>query len=100
MLRNPEKYPYQLGILMPALESVRNLMTENRISFKEDNSNLKVVPVHREWALCPSSEDRLISSIKSEAAIVINGFMALKFEGKMCGLATENTITNSGHTFI
>lgn len=49
MLKDPEKYSYQLGILMPVLGNAKDMLAKNSLHFKEDKSNLKVVPVNREW---------------------------------------------------
>lgn len=50
--------------------------------------------------LCPSAEERLFNALTDKAVVAVNDFLAFKFEGKMCGLAVENTVTDSGHTFV
>src|SRR3989344_5939872 len=38
MLKDPEKYSYQLGVLMPVFKTAKDILTENSLHFKEDNS--------------------------------------------------------------
>lgn len=100
LLKKGDKYSFQLGILLPFLKNFQKEKFEKSQKFKKSNSQLTVLTNYRDWHLCYKTEERLANALEDKAAVVVNDFMAFKFEGRMCGLAIENTICESGHTFV
>ena len=57
-----------------------------------------IVSNEREWQLCGSAEPRMRDSFKEKTLINVNGFLLVKFRGRMTALCIKNTVVN-GNTF-
>lgn len=95
-----ERFKFQLGVLLPILADLGINIQDKTEGARRDNSQLRVTTDNSDWWLCDKAEERMYQSLENNSAMVINGFLAFKLEGRRTALATENVVTESGHTFV
>jgi len=67
---------------------------------KFKNQETKILPKHLEWYLCDDAEARLFESMASNAVVLVNESLLVKFSGKLSALCTKTFTNNEGYTFL
>jgi hypothetical protein len=101
MADDSDKYKFQLGVLLSQV-TIEKLPESLIAKLKPVIANLELhIRVGYEtWWLCGQAEPRLIESIRDRAAVLVDGFMLLKFSGKFSGLCIQTTTLANGQLFI
>ncbi|MBP9781513.1 hypothetical protein KBC89_02555, partial [Candidatus Woesebacteria bacterium] len=101
MADDPDKYKFQLGVLLSQVTIDK--LPETLIAKLKPviaNLELQIRVGYETWWLCGESEPRLIESIRDRAAVLVDGFILIKFTGKFSGLCVQTTTLANGQSFI
>mgnify|MGYP000267581228 CR=1 FL=1 len=101
MANEPDRYKFQLGVLLSQVpfDRLPESLTQ-KLKPVLANLEFQIKVGHESWWLCGEAEPRLVDSIHNRAAVLVNGFLLVKFKGKFSGLCTRTTTVPSGQTFI
>lgn len=101
MADDPDKYKFQIGVLLSQIpiDKLPDPLTQ-KLKPTLTNLEFKINVGQGNWWLCGRAEPRLINCLRNGAAVLVNGFLLVKFEGKFSALCIRTTSIPNGQTFV
>jgi len=101
LLRNQEKYPDQIALLLAVMDSSKlPQKLFQQIDAVVVDASLKVEPPYKGWYLCDDAEGLMFKNLKDNVMLV-NDSMLVKMDGKPAAMCLKSfTLRGSGRTFL